>query len=324
MPEIIVNNLCKRFEYFEKDIGLKASFNNLWKRKKLSKEVLKGISFEVEQGEMVGFLGPNGAGKTTTLKILSGILYPTSGYVNVMGFTPWEREKDFKMNFSIIMGQKSQLWWDLPAIDSLYLNKKIYEIEDKQFNTIFNELVELLGVKDNLKIAVRNLSLGERMKFEIIAALLHKPKVIFLDEPTIGLDLVAQNKIVDFFKYYNEKENITVLLTSHYTKDIEKLCKRTIIINHGQVVYDGNLDQVNGVLCQKKILKIRYSTPLNKELLSGFGEIKEWSDIEAKIIVDKHNVKIVAQQLIMLDSIMDINIEEIQIEDGIIQLYQNK
>ena len=242
---IEVNKLSKDFQYYEKEMGLKGTAKNFFKREKLTKKVVNEVSFEIEQGEIVGFIGPNGAGKSTTLKMLSGILHPTGGKANVMGYIPWERKKAYKMQFAIVMGQKSQLWWDLPACESLYLNKCIYEIPDKVYQRKLDELVGLFDTKALLKIPIRRLSLGERMKFEIIASLLHSPKVLFLDEPTIGLDMTAQNKMIEFFKYYNEQEKTTILLTSHYIKDIEALCKRSIVINEGRLVYDGSIENMN-------------------------------------------------------------------------------
>ncbi|WP_042159263.1 ABC transporter ATP-binding protein, partial [Paenibacillus gorillae] len=225
MSFISVKNLSKQYDYYEKEVGLKNSLKNLIFRKKLVKEAVTDISFEIEKGEIIGFLGPNGAGKTTTLKMLSGILYPTSGEVIIGGYKPWEREKKFKMLFSIIMGNKGQLNWDLPANESLYLTKCIYEIDDVRYKRTVEELSELLDVKSLMKVQVRRLSLGERMKMELIASLLHSPEVLFLDEPTIGLDVISQKKIREFFKYYNSKEKTTIILTSHYTADVEDLCK---------------------------------------------------------------------------------------------------
>ena len=200
MEIIRVDNLSKSFSYYKKEIGLKSSFKNLLHREKLTRDAVRGISFELQEGEIVGFLGPNGAGKTTSLKMLSGILFPTGGTASVMGYVPWERKKEFKKSFSIVMGQKSQLWWDLPANESLHLNKYIYEIPDRDYSRTLEELSELLDVKDLLKVQVRRLSLGERMKMELIASLIHKPKVMFLDEPTIGLDIVSQKRIREFIR----------------------------------------------------------------------------------------------------------------------------
>lgn len=273
---------------------------------------------------MVGFLGPNGAGKTTTLKMLSGILYPTSGNATVMGYVPWERKKEFKMNFSIVMGQKNQLWWDLPACESLHLNKYIYELDDKAFQSTLDELVELLDVKDLLNVQVRRLSLGERMKLEIIAALIHKPKVILLDEPTIGLDIISQKKIREFLKYYNTQTKTTIILTSHYMNDIEDMCKRSIIINQGSVVYDDDLSHVNELFNQTKLIKLQLSEPVDKSVLEGFGEVKEYEGLNAVLAVVREEVRECSKVLLDKVPVIDFTIEDVPIEEGIALLYQKE
>lgn len=323
MSILEVNQLNKTYDYYEKELGLKNSIKNLFNRKKLFKVAVKDISFAIEEGEAVGFIGPNGAGKTTTLKMLSGILFPTSGTASVMGYIPWERKKDFKMKFSIVMGQKSQLWWDLPANESLYLAKNIYELDDKQYRQNLEELTELLDVKDLLKIQVRRLSLGERMKMELIAALLHMPKVIFLDEPTIGLDLISQKKIREFLNYYNQQKKATILLTSHYMNDIESICKRSIIINHGEIVYDGDLNKINQLFSKKKLLKIQFIEPVATEILK-FGEVKKEDALNVIIEVDKDKLKEYSSFIINKLPVIDFNIEDIPIENGIELLYKQK
>ena len=324
MNIIKVKKLSKEFYYYEKETGLKGSLRNLIYRKKLVKEAVKDISFEIDEGEIVGFLGPNGAGKTTTLKILSGILYPTTGAATVQGYVPWERKKELKMQFSIVMGQKNQLWWDLPASESLYLNKCIYELNDKEYNFIVEELSEMLDVKHLLKIQVRRLSLGERMKMELIAALIHKPKVMFLDEPTIGLDIISQRKIREFLKHYNQEYKTTIILTSHYMNDIEDLCKRAIVINQGNIVYDGDLNKVNDVFSQNKVIKLVFSSNVSGEILSCYGNVKEYNGFSATLEVKKNDVKEYSK--IILDSlpVIDFNIEDVPIEEGISLLYQKE
>jgi ABC-2 type transport system ATP-binding protein len=296
----------------------------LLKRRTLTKEAVSDISFEIEHGEMVGFLGPNGSGKTTTLKMLSGILYPTSGTANVYGYVPWERKKEFKMQFSIVMGQKSQLWWDLPASESLYLNKFIYEIDDKPYNLVLEELTELLDVKDLLNIQVRRLSLGERMKMELIASLIHRPKVIFLDEPTIGLDLISQKRIREFLKYYNQQTKATIILTSHYMADIEDLCRRTIIINRGKLVYDGDLRRVNELMSAKKIIKLQFTDEVPMNELIGYGAILEHDGMNAVLEIDKQDLKQLSKMMLDRFPILDFTIEDISIEQGIESLYQKE
>lgn len=319
---IIVKDLSKSFTYYKKELGLKNSIKNLFKREQLTKEAVRNISFEIGEGEIVGFLGPNGAGKTTTLKMLSGILFPTYGNATVMGYVPWERKKAFKMNFSIVMGQKSQLWWDLPANESLFLNKHIYELSDDQYNKSLEELTELLDVKELLKVQVRRLSLGERMKMEIIAVLIHKPKVILLDEPTIGLDIISQKKIREFLKYYNEQTKTTIMLTSHYIKDIEAMCKRTIVINNGLIVYDGELNDINNVFGQKKILKLRFEEEISKTELESFGDLKVYDGFNATIEVEKSEIRRCSNDIFNRFSTADFNIEDIPIEDGISALFE--
>lgn len=321
---IKVENISKSFTYYKKEVGIKNSMKNLLHREKLIKNAVNNISFHIEEGEVVGFLGPNGAGKTTTLKMLSGILYPTSGNATVMGYVPWERKKEFKMNFSIVMGQKNQLWWDLPACESLHLNKYIYELDNNVFQNTLNELVELLDVKDLLNIQVRRLSLGERMKLEIIAALIHKPKVIFLDEPTIGLDIISQKKIREFLKYYNTQTKTTIILTSHYMNDIEDMCKRSIIINQGSVVYDNDLSHVNELFNQKKLIKLQLSQPVERNILESFGTVKEYEELNAVLAVDKENARECSKVLLDKVPVIDFTIEDVPIEEGIALLYQKE
>lgn len=280
------------------------------------------LSFDINEGEIVGFLGPNGAGKTTTLKMLSGILHPSDGEASVLGYTPWERKKEFKRQFSIVMGQKNQLWWDLPASDSFELNKLIYDLDDTEYKRTLDELVELLGVGEQLHVQVRRLSLGERMKMELIASLLHRPKVILLDEPTIGLDIISQSKIRQFFKTYNQTYNTTILLTSHYMRDIEDLCSRTMIINHGQLVYDGDLKSVNDVIGSWKLLKIQLSAPVSELSLNGYGKIRSRSELEVVFELSKHDVLRKSKEILDHLPVIDFTIEDIPLEEGIAILYE--
>lgn len=322
MDIIKVESLSKSFQYYEKEEGLKNSVKNLFFRKKLSKEAVTDISFTIEEGEIVGFLGPNGAGKTTTLKMLSGILFPTSGTATVLGYIPWQVKNGFKKQFSIVMGQKNQLWWDLPANESFLLNKYIYDLEDKDYRNIIEELSELLDVKDLMKVQVRNLSLGERMKMELIAALIHRPRVIFLDEPTIGLDIISQRKIREFLKYYNKQSKTTIVLTSHYMKDIEDLCKRTIVINHGKIVYDGDINRINEELDQIKIVKLQLKQPVSEEDLKSLGHIREFNGISATIEVDKEKLKQCSGAILERLDFVDFNIEDIPLEESMEMLFE--
>lgn len=322
MSIIQVKDLKKSYDYYEKELGLKNSVRNIFLRKKLIKEAVKGITLKVNEGEMIGFIGPNGAGKTTTLKMLSGIMYPTDGTALVNGFVPWERSKQFKRNMAIVMGQKSQLSWDLPANESLYLNKCIYEVDDQVYQKTLDELVEVLDARDLLKVQVRKLSLGERMKMELIASLIHKPKVIFLDEPTIGLDLISQKKIREFLRYYNEENKATIILTSHYMNDIESLCKRSVIINQGSIIYDGDLNNINGILNKSKIIKLQFSRNVLDADLCSYGTVVKNDGFHATLEVDKNEMKKQAQQILLNLPIIDLNIEDTPIEDAISYMYK--
>ena len=319
---INVSNLCRDFIYYEKESGLKGSLKNLFKREKKVRHAVAGISFSVEAGEIVGFIGPNGAGKSTTLKMLSGILYPTSGEATVNGYTPWERKEAFKRSFAFVAGQKSQLWMDLPAIESLRLNKHIYEIPDETYKTTVSELTEMLGVQDFLHVQVRRLSLGERMKMELIASLLHKPSVFLLDEPTIGLDILSQKAIRDYLKEYNKKTGATILLTSHYTKDIEELCDHTIIINEGKKVYDGSINGLKQYNSGNKVVILTFSEIIDFEPLAEFGQIIE-SDLNKVTIQMQHETINNAIKYILASyPVEDFTIENLPLEKVIESIYK--
>ena len=322
MEGIVVKNLTRDFAYYEKEAGVKSSVKNLFHRTKQIRHALKDLSFEIQKGEMVGFLGPNGAGKTTTIKILSGILHPTSGEARVNGYVPWERKKEFKKQFAYVAGQKSQLWINLPAVDSFALNKSIYEISDAQYRQTLGELVELFDVQEFLKVQVRRLSLGERMKMEMIAALLHRPEVIFLDEPTIGLDFIAQNNIRQFLKDYNRQNGATMLVTSHDLKDIEELCQRTMVISHGDLVYDGTLEHIRSIFSKKRILNVQWNSPVPRADLVTFGTIKNWEPMKAAIEVDDAAVTQTIHRLFAAFSVGDIGIDAAPLEESIARLYE--
>ena len=256
--------------------------------------------------------------------MLSGILYPTTGEINVLGYIPWERNNEFKRQFSIIMGQKNQLWWDLPAKESLYLNKCIYGIDDEEYKETIKMLADLMEVSNIMDVQVRRLSLGERMKLEIIAALLHKPKVIFLDEPTIGLDMISQKKIRNFLRYYNQEYQATILLTSHYMKDIEDLCSRIIVINEGEVVYDGKSEDINSIYYDKKIITLKFSSAVDKEILEQFGIIRKYDECEAEIEVNKDDVKRLLQKVTDTMPIKDFGLSDIPLEEGLERIYERQ
>ncbi len=257
MPVIEVNGLTKTFRTYKKQPGFSGAVRGLFRRRYEQTVAVKDISFTIEPGELVGFLGPNGAGKTTTPKMLSGLLYPTSGSARVLGYVPWRREDGYRRQFALLLGQKNQLWWDLPASESFELNARIYGISRAEMRRTLDSMSELLGVRNKLDVSVRELSLGERAKMELIAALLHRPKVLFLDEPTIGLDVVSQKIVREFLRAHNAREKTTILLTSHYMNDIEALCERVIIIDRGTIFFDGKLADVVDRFADSKLLTIQ-------------------------------------------------------------------
>ncbi|OMD87410.1 ABC transporter ATP-binding protein [Paenibacillus odorifer] len=269
---IIIDNLRKVYRVPVREHGLKHAFKSLIKMEYNEVEAVKGINLRVEPGEIVGFIGPNGAGKTTTLKMLSGILYPTSGDISVYGFKPWERQHKFLRNISMVMGNKSTLTWDITVEDSFFVMKEIYGVSDADFKQRLNELKELLDIGHLLKNQARNLSLGERSKCELTAALLHQPRVLFLDEPTLGLDVSMQLRLRSFIKEYNQKHETTILLTSHYMEDISSLCKRVVLINQGKLLYDGSLEQLSGKIAPYRILKVSF---MDEDVTGTIEELKE-------------------------------------------------
>jgi len=323
VPAIEVSGLTKTFRSYQKQPGFKGALRGLFKREYETVTAVRDVSFQIEPGELVGFLGPNGAGKTTTLKMLSGLLYPTGGTAKVLGHVPWERHDDYRRQFALVMGQKNQLWWDLPARESLELNARIYGIPDDRFERIVAEMTELLQVKEKLNISVRELSLGERMKLELIASLLHQPRVLFLDEPTIGLDVVSQKTVREFLKHYNATHQTTILLTSHYMEDIEALCKRVIIIDHGQISFDGKLSEVVDRFADFKLISIECEGADNcsAESLKKYGELVERNLGEIKLKVKRDRVIPVCKALLDELPVRDIDIQEVPIEDVIRQIF---
>jgi ABC-2 type transport system ATP-binding protein len=315
MNVIEVENLTKVFKSHVKQEGLLNSFRSLYKREFKEYTAVDNVSFTIEQGKTVGMLGANGAGKTTVLKMLSGLLYPTSGAARVLGFTPWEREQEFKRNFSIVMGQRSQLWWDLPAADSFLLNKEIYNIPGVEFLKRRDRLAEKLDVADKLHVQVRRLSLGERMKCELIGALLHSPKVIYLDEPTIGLDVVAQHSLREFIKEFNRENDTTIILTSHYMEDIEELCERVILIAGGKILYDGGLPGLVNEYATDKLLKVNFKESVPREELEKFGTVTLFENNVVAMRIPRTHAPQITAEILARFPVEDVTIEEVPIED---------
>ena len=320
MPAITASGLTKIYRTYKKRPGLAGAVRGLFKREYEDVRAVDGVGFSIEEGEFVGFLGPNGAGKTTVLKMLSGLLHPTSGDARVLGHVPWKREDALKRQFSLLMGQKNALWWDLPARESLELNKTIYGIDEKRFREVVGGLTEMLDVKDKLDVMVRELSLGERMKLELISALLHSPKVLFLDEPTIGLDVTSQQKVRDFLREYNRGHGIVTMLTSHYMGDIEALCARVIIIDHGKIFFDGPLAQVIEKYATHKILGLTFGDTAPRDL-SAFGEIVETTSHTVQLRVPRLRATEVCREVLGRFPVTDLNVQEPPIEDVIRQLF---
>ena len=319
---IEVENLTRVFRTYKKLPGFWGGVKGLFHREFEETRAADNISFSIEEGEFVGFLGPNGAGKTTTLKMLSGLIFPTNGRARVAGFDPTKRENEYRRLFALVLGQKNQLWWDLPAIESFYLLRAIYGLEQNAYQATLDELVTLLGVGAKLNVMVRELSLGERMKMELIAALLHRPRVLFLDEPTIGLDVVSQKNVREFLRNYNRRYKTTILLTSHYMADITSLCERVIVIDHGKKIYDGNLDRITGAGAQQRIIKFKprgMVWPDDWQPVHGIAKVCD--DGEMLLHVPSENVVTVCQHILNLGQVDDLTIQDVPLEDIITELF---
>lgn len=325
-PIIEVRGLSKTFRTFKKAPGVRGALRSLVRREYEPVHAVKDVHFTVNEGEFVGFLGPNGAGKTTTLKMLSGLLHPTSGDAKVLGYVPWERADGYRRQFALLLGQKNQLWWDLPASESLALNARIYGIAAVQARKTVDELTELLDVRAKLDVMVRELSLGERMKMELIASLLHGPKVLFLDEPTIGLDVVSQKKVREFLRQHNATRRTTILLTSHYMADIEELCDRVIIIDHGSLFFDGRLAAVIDRFADHKLVTLHSEsgTQCPREQLERYGEIVALDADTVRLKIKRDRVIAACKALLDEIPVKDIDIEEVPVEDIIRQLFGSR
>jgi ABC-2 type transport system ATP-binding protein len=316
---VVIQNLRKTYQVHEREAGLGAALRSLVSRKSRDVKAVDSISFSVDMGEMVGFLGPNGAGKTTTLKMLSGLLYPTSGEARVLGYVPSRRERAFLSQMTLVMGQRNQLVWDIPAIDSFELNREVYRVPVAQYKQTLDELVELLDLGKLLTKPVRNLSLGERMKCEIAGALLHRPRVLFLDEPTIGLDVTMQRRIRLFVAEYNRRYGATVLLTSHYMADVEALCKRVVVIHHGSILFDGDLTALVERFSPHKTIHVKLAD--ENQDFGAYGEVISREEGQVVLRVPKADTARVTGQLLANMEIHDLTVEDTPIDEVIEQVF---
>ena len=320
-PAIRVRDLAKHFTVHRKAPGLLGSIKGLVSRENDLVRAVDGVSFEIAEGEIVGFLGPNGAGKTTTLKLLSGLLYPTSGETRVLGHDPWRRDHTLLRQLSLVMGQKNQLWWDIPARETFLLNKEIYEIPDAQYRQTVDDLVDLLDLGRVLDVPVRRLSLGERMKCELATALLHRPRVLFLDEPTIGLDIVAQKAVRQFVDAYRKRHHATIILTSHYMDDVQELCERVIVIDHGHVIHDGPLAEVVATFAGYRVVGMRFDRAVDRLELEAHGVVAAYDGVSATLHLPRDEVSMRAARLLSSFPVADLTIEEPSIDDVIRQVF---
>ncbi len=322
---IKINNLSKSFKLFKRSAGLKSALKSFFNREYQVFTALENINLEIEEGEIIGILGENGAGKTTLIKLMVGLLYPNKGSVLIDGYNPWERDYNFLGNISVVMGQKNQLWWDIPASESFLLNKHIYNLTETEYDKTLNELVNYLDVENKLNVQVRRLSLGERMKMEIIAALLHKPKIILLDEPTLGLDVISQSKIRDFVKYYNQKYKTTFVITSHYSKDIQEMCERVFVLNKGKSVYDGNFKNLVKNINPKRKLVFEFNKLPDLILINDLKKKFDF-DIKDKIltsILNEEELQVLLKHLLQKFKANNITFEDIPVDDAMKSFFEN-
>ncbi|RLE45350.1 ABC transporter [Candidatus Woesearchaeota archaeon] len=322
-PIIHVKNLKKVYKTHTREPGVFSAVKSLFFRKYKFIHALRGVSFDIGEGELVGFIGPNGAGKSTTIKALAGILYPSSGELEVLGFSPWKERVRYVKNIGVVFGQKTSLFWDLPPVDAFYLNKVLYDIPDNKFRSRLNFLIKTFDAEDIVKKPVRDLSLGERMKCEIINAVLHNPRIVFLDEPTIGLDVVAKDKFREFVLDVNKKFKTTFLVTTHDLQDIERLCKRVIIINHGLIVYDGDISKIKEKFLNYKFIKVKFIDKIKSFKFKGC-KIIERSDYELslKLDVKQQPVKALINYLLVNFDVADIVVSDPPIEDVIQKVFR--
>jgi len=317
MPIIEVESLSKVYPVAVKEPGLKGTLTHFLRRTYRMIEAVKQVSFQIEPGEVVGFLGANGAGKTTTLKMLTGLIHPSNGRVRVAGYIPFQRKEGFLKQITLVMGQKQQLIWDLPALDTLKINAAIYNLSDKDYRYRVGELTEMLSLQGKLNQPVRKLSLGERMKAELLAALLHQPKVLFLDEPTLGLDVNAQVSVRKFLREYNQRYNATILLTSHYMADISALCQRVLVIHQGQLVYDGNLDRLVDNFAPYREVQIELAQALPEAKLSLFGEIKSVEGQLVRFCIKREALTRTVAKILAELEVLDLTVTDPPVEEVI-------
>lgn len=321
MSIISVQSLSRYFKVHKKEPGFSGSLKALFKRNNVIVKAVDHISFSISEGELVGFIGPNGAGKTTTLKMLSGLLYPTSGTVSVLGFTPFDRKPEFLKKISLVMGNKSQLWMDLPPTETFLLLKEIYQIPTEQYKKTVNSLIELLDLSSVLKTQVRKLSLGQRMKCELVAGFIHQPRILFLDEPTIGLDVVMQHEIRKFLKEYNRQYSTTIMLTSHYMEDVKELCKRIIVINNGTILYDGDFNTLIKKYARHKIVTIEIEESVTEKDFESIGTIKRFDYPHVTIIVPFEDSNRTTAELLNRFKIRDLTIKAPDVDDIIREFF---
>ncbi len=321
MPAVETNDLCKTYVSHKKQPGIVGGIKGLFTREVTEVKAVRNVTLSIEQGELVGFLGPNGAGKTTTLKMLTGILYPTSGTARVLGYAPHHRRPDMLRRISLVMGNKMQLWWDLPAWDSFVVLRELYDVDPKQFKSRVDNLLEALQLTDKVNVQVRKLSLGERMKCELVAALLYRPEIVFLDEPTIGLDVVSQKRIRDFLKELHREDNCSILLTSHYMQDVQELCKRVIVIDHGSVIFDGTLDTLSRQFSDTRRLRLSFSETVAEADIARYGRVVEMNEAGAVLEISRDETATITSSVLLNLPVNDVGIEEVDIEEVIRDLF---
>jgi ABC-2 type transport system ATP-binding protein len=319
---IEIKDLTKTYEVLERGEGVLGSIRGFFHRTTRLVEAVKGVSFSINEGELVAFLGPNGAGKTTTLKMLSGLLYPTNGFISVLGFVPFEKKPEFLRRFSFVMGQRHQLWWELPALDTFRLNAAIFDLSKERYRQRLEELDALLGLNPLWHTPVKKLSLGQRMKMELACSLLHEPELLLLDEPTLGLDVVMQKTLRDFIGHINRTKKTTVLLTSHNMEDIESLCRRVIVIHNGTLLFDGDLPDLIGRFVPEKVIKADLTEDVKESALSKFGNLKEFRDGRASWEIPRARVPHQVEAILKELPVRDLAVEEMPLEDVVRRLFK--